>query len=205
MWNPALAGGGANREFLFLLKQKENPMKEKKGRRKGILGIVRVSSAVVLVLALLAPGLVAQERRGAILVVTKNDGTVVRGELLAVKGTDLLIMDKSAQVGVSVSLADANLVKVVKRGKAVWILTGALVGGAVGGGLGYASQAGNHEFLSDIDKAAWAIGGAGAGILAGGIVGLVAGASKKFPIVDSDPNSLNLIASRLRKMAKDKS
>jgi hypothetical protein len=166
---------------------------------------LRESSTVILVLALLAPVLVAKERRGAQLVVTKNDGRVVRGELLAVKGTDLLIMAELALERVSVSLADAKVVKVVKRAKAGGIITGVLIGGVVGAAVGSASQAGNHEFLSGIDKAAWTIAGAGIGILAGGIIGLVAGSREKFTIVGSNPNSLNLIASQLRKFAKDKS
>ena len=178
-------------------------MKEKRGQRKRILRILKESSAVVLVLALLAPVLMAKERRGAQLVVTRNDGKVVRGELLAVKGTDLLIMTALGEV--SVRLAEAKLVKAVKRAKAGRILTGVLLGGVAGGALGYASQAGNHKFLSGIDKAAWTIAGGGIGILAGGIIGLVAVPSEKFPIVNSDPNSLNLIASQLRKMARDKS
>jgi hypothetical protein len=45
----------------------------------------------------------------------------------------------------------------------------------------------------------------GIGILTGGIAGFLVGSDKEFPIVNSDPNSLSLIVSRLRKLAKEKS
>ena len=177
-------------------------MEEKKGQRKKIL---RESFITILVLAVLAPGLAASERRGAEVVVTKNDGTVIRGELLAVKGTDLLIMDESASGGVSVSLTDAMLVKVVNRGKVGLILGGALIGGSLGGGLGYAVESGHHEPLSGIDKAAGAIVGGGIGLLAGGIVGVVLSSSKELPVIGTDPNSVNQMASQLRRLARDRS
>ena len=177
-------------------------MKAKERQYKGIL---RESLIVILVLALLAPALAAQEKRGAQIVVTKNDGTVFQGELLAVRGTDLLIMAGSTPGGVSVSLADAKLVKVIKQGKAWTIVGGAFIGGLLGGALGYAVESGHQEFMSDIDKAAGAAVGAGIGLVSGGLVGMLISSNKKIPVVSTDPESVSQAAARLRKVARDRS
>jgi len=161
--------------------------------------------APILVLALLVPALSGKEGRGAQVAVTKSDGTVVRGELLAVRGTDLLIMDKSTPGGISVSLANAKLVRVVKRGKAAIILGGVALGGAAGAGLGYTIDSGDNSPLSGIGRAAWAAGGGAIGVLAGGVFGWIIASDEKFPIVASDPNSLKTTAFRLHRLARDRS
>jgi hypothetical protein len=132
----------------------------KKENRRG-KGFLRPLFVVILSLASLAPLLDAKERRGAQLAISKKDGTVVKGELLAVKEENLLIMDGSTPGGVTVSLKDALLVKVIKQGKAALILGGVFIGGAIGGATGYAIESGQHGFLSGLAKAAGAGIGAG--------------------------------------------
>ena len=167
--------------------------------------ILRVPLAVVLVLGLLAPALGAQERKGAEIAVAKNDGVVVKGELLAVKGTDLLIMDGPTPGGVSVSLADAKLVTVVKRGKAGVILAGALVGGGVGAAAGYGVESGQHGFLSSLPKAAGTLVGGGLGLVAGLLVGALVSSNKTIAVVGTDPISVGRVAAQLRPLARDRS
>jgi hypothetical protein len=160
---------------------------------------------IALCLALLVPVLDAKERRGTQLVISKRDGVVVQGELLAVKEENLIIMDESTPGGVTVSLRDARLVKVVKQGKAGPILGFALLGGFVGGATGYAVGSGHDGFLSDIDKVAGGAIGAGIGIVAGGLVGIVAGSNKTFTIANADPASIRNVIDHLRPLARDRS
>jgi len=176
-------------------------MKRRKGRLKGRLA---ASVIPIMVLALLAPRLAADESRGAQVVVTRNDGILVRGELLAVKGTDLLIMEGSARGGVSVSLAEVKLVTVVKRGKAGLILGGVLLGGAAGGGLGAAVESGQHGFMSGVGKEARTRAGAVLGVLVGGLLGVAMCSNKEFPVDGASPDSVNVVASKLRPLARDR-
>ena len=179
-------------------------MGDKRGQAKGVWrGIFREALSAILVLALLTPSLAAKARRGAEIIVNKNDGTIVRGELLAVKGTQLLIMDGLAGGGISVSLADAKLVKVVNpAGFAIGFL--AVVGGGVAGGfIGHA--AGTHSKNTIAGPAIGTALGAGIGAGAGLIVGLVAGSGKKLKIAGTDSDSVEKAAARLRPLARDRS
>jgi len=181
-------------------------MNDKKGQRKGILNrALREPLAVILVLALLTPGLAAKERRGAQLVVTKKDKTVIKGELLAVREENFLIMDGSTSDAISVSVADIAFVKVVNRAKGALILAGVAVGGAGGGILGYQIGAGNHELFYQIGAGVGALVGFGMGGFVGGLVGAIAGASKDYILVNQDPGAVRKVVDHLRTLAKDRS
>jgi hypothetical protein len=65
-------------------------MRTRSRQRKGI---VKESLSAALIVALLAPALGAGERRGAQVIVTKREGGILEGELLAVKGLDLVLLD----------------------------------------------------------------------------------------------------------------
>lgn len=63
---------------------------------------------IVLELTLIVPAATAKQRRGAELVVTKKDGQAVQGELLAVRGIDLILRTGAGR-GVTVSLKEVDL------------------------------------------------------------------------------------------------
>ncbi len=177
-------------------------MKEENRRAKGFLKTLVV---VILSLAFLAPVLGAKEKRGAELVISKKDGAVVKGELLAVKEENLIIMDESTPGGVTVSLKDARSVKVIKHGKGGLILGGALIGGAIGAAAGYASQTGQHGFLAGYFKGPAAGLGAGIGGLAGIFAGAWAGSDKTLKIANGDSGSIRNVIDKLRPLARDRS
>jgi hypothetical protein len=172
-------------------------------QRKGIL---RESLAVILVLALLAPGLAAGERRGNDVIVTKNDGKVVAGELLAVKGTDLLIMDGSTSAGITASLADVKSVKVIKNSKFLkGVGLGLLIGAPIGALVGAASGKTNPGWF-EVTPGQGAVLGAvffgGLSALVGGVFGAVAGTDKNVHVNSQASAEL---AYELRKYARDRS
>jgi hypothetical protein len=109
-----------------------------------------------------APGLGAQERQGAFVVVTKTDGARVTGELIAVRPDSLLLLGPEEK-DVSVALADIWRVRIVRRAP-TGLLT--LSGFLLGSGLVGMSTEPDIEF-------GWA-GAAVAGVL-GGVAGLVSG------------------------------
>ena len=79
--------------------------------------------ACILVLPL---GLTAQERKGANLLIEKLDGEQVRGELITVKESSLLLLSETG-ADVSVDVAAIKVITIVKKSKAL-----------LGAGLGYA-------------------------------------------------------------------
>jgi hypothetical protein len=106
-----------------------------------VMGTKSAGPAVIAfaVAALLAApgGLSAKERKGADLVVTKLDGTLVSGELIAVRPDSLVLLAISG-ADVSVGSAEISSVRIVRPSKigtgALWGgLGGVLAGGILGG------------------------------------------------------------------------
>ena len=64
---------------------------------------------VFSVLALSVP-LAAKERKGADLIIQRTDGTQVRGELIAVKASSLLLLDRDTGSDVSVDIGDIGVI-----------------------------------------------------------------------------------------------
>jgi len=159
--------------------------------------------AILLALALLAPGLMAKGKRGAEIYVSRRDGKVVQGELLAVKGTDLIIMDGSNAAGVTESLADVEYIdKVGKKSK--W-LTGMVIGIVSGTLIGAAVSPKNIDPNADdvaVDKG----GGAFVGAIGFGLLGAYIGSTikdKAVKVERTDPDYLAGIAAKLKKWARD--
>jgi len=73
-----------------------------------------------------------ERKQGAKLIITKKDGQQIEGELITVKPNSLLLLDAEGK-DVSVDIADINIIKIVKKSKA---LLGAGIGGAIGLGVG---------------------------------------------------------------------
>jgi len=106
---------------------------------------------------MLSVNLYAKEKRGAKLIITKKDGQLIKGELIAVKPNALLLLDTEGKV-VSIDIADFKVIRIVKKSK-VW----------TGAGIGLAISVGGGALIG-------ALGGVGpaedmSGLLAGLIVG----------------------------------
>lgn len=89
--------------------------------------------ACILVLPL---GLTAQERKGANLLIEKLNGEQVRGELITVKESSLLLLSESG-ADVSVDVKEIKVITIVKKSKAL-----------LGAGLGYAIGVSSMIILS---------------------------------------------------------
>jgi hypothetical protein len=181
-------------------------MEEKKSQRKGIL---RESLTVILVLALFAPVLEAKERRGARLVVTKKDGTVVQGELLVVKGEDLILMDGSTSEGITESLQEIQTIKVIKKSKLLKGLGIGFLVGAVPGALVGASKGQENPGLLEFTPGGGAVAGAivfgTLGALIGGVVGVIAGIDQNITIKNTSSQETTRVGGLLRRLARDRS
>ncbi len=102
---------------------------------------VLFAAFLVFVLSACLP-LVARERRGATVTVTLTDGSRIEGELLAVKGHELIIHDKSGKRGYTVNIEQASGINIKKRSR---ILSGLAVGIASGVVVGFLVYAKQHE------------------------------------------------------------
>ncbi len=90
-----------------------------------------LSLFLVFSLMMLSLNLSAKERRGAIIVITKKDGTQFQGELIAVKKNSLLILVPSGK-DVSFDIPDVLRIKVMRKSER---LIGAAIGFLIGGGI----------------------------------------------------------------------
>lgn len=173
-------------------------------------GVGRDLFAFILVLALLAPGLAAKERRGADLLVNKRDGSLMEGELLAVRGNTLILMLEANSAGVEVELKEVATITVVKKSKfGKGLLWGTLIGGAAGAVIGSASYKPSPHLLlnnSRGEAAAYiAIFLGGIGAIEGGLAGAGAGKDERIVIAAGDPISVGRVVGRLQELARDRS
>jgi hypothetical protein len=179
-------------------------------RRKVIFKALLFAAGLVV----LAPGLAAKERRGHDVIVAKTDGTTCSGELLAVKGADLLIMERTTLAGITVNLADVRAVKVVKDSKFLkgLVMGGLVIGAPVGALFGLAAHPKGYvlsRWNEWSDPAQAAVGGAvlfgGVGALIGGTAGGLSGIDKDIKVEPSSPTRLAEVARQLRPYARERS
>jgi hypothetical protein len=149
---------------------------------------MKMLTAFCLITPLIFSPLSGMDDHGANVVITKKDGTLAQGELLAVKLNALVVsVDESSPVGnASIAIEDIGNVKVIKKSK---VEKGMLWGALIGGGLGAVGGlvAGNdppkgYSVLSraaDKAKALGLICGL-TGLFIGAIAGAVAGTGKTF-------------------------
>jgi hypothetical protein len=122
-----------------------------------------VATALVSLLSS-PPGLAAQEKRGAEVVVTKTNGSLYRGELIAVRPDSLLLLGPGGK-DTSIGLADIGIVRIVRRSPTgLLTLAGFLLGSGI---VGMTSE--------PLDEWGWThaalagIGGAIGGLVSGAI------------------------------------
>jgi hypothetical protein len=102
-----------------------------------IPGIRRFIASMLVVLFLTLPGaMLAQEKRGANLIVALKDGPSVAGELIAVRQNSLVLVSPAGK-DETVEFDKVSTITIVKKSKAGnGLLIGLLVGGIAGGGVG---------------------------------------------------------------------
>ena len=152
----------------------------------------------MLCLLALSAKLIADGRRGADAVVTRKDGQVVKGEIIAVKQDSLVLLGESSKAEISVRIADLDIIKVKTRpGASHVLIVGAATGlGALAGGL----LAHSVPFNDHPDKSV-AIGAA-AGLGVGLIVDLLIKTSRTYKLDGLSPEELNRVLGELRSRAR---
>ena len=160
-----------------------------------------ISLFLVFSLVMLSVNLYAKERRGAKLIVTKLDGQLIKGELIAVKPNSLLLLDTEGK-DVSIDIAEIKEIVLMKRVNALGgAIAGFLVGGLVGGKI---SVSGESLFSERYDETALI------GILIGGALGLLSGilivknlaGKEKIQIEGMTDSEIQETLDKLRKKAR---
>lgn len=138
------------------------------------------------------------KRKGAELIVQKKDGQQVRGELIAVKKSSLLLLD-SEGADVSIDIADIKVIRIVKKSKAILgASSGLLIGGGGGALLGQAA--------SDTESPnVWILGAlifGGLGLLIGAGTGALLGIDETIKIEGKSDSEIEDILEKLSKKAR---
>jgi hypothetical protein len=165
--------------------------------------------AVVFTLLTCSGLLVANERRGADLVITKTDGQEIKGELIAVKPSSLLLLDSQTGGDVSAEIGEIEAIKIVKKSKA-------LVIGACGLGLGVvmgilAGESGQSEEMDSwgaffnpmIFNPVFIATGLGIVLgISGALIGASVGKDKTIQLQGNSPEEIRTIMDKLRAQAR---
>ena len=175
--------------------------------------------SLFLVVSILAfsVNLFAKERKGADLIIQRTNGTQVRGELIAVKQTSLLLLERESGVDVSVDIREIKLIEIVKKSKtlargSIGLISGGMVGALFGfmkgdDPAGYGTMWGKPLWIEQgiliaEEKALYygiLIGLSGA--ILGGIIGALEGADKTILIEGKSDSEIKEILEKLRKKA----
>jgi len=180
----------------------------------GKTGFLRRSAAIGLGLALLMPAAFGKDRAGAHVKLVRKDGTVVEGELLAVKGRDLVLRTYSTSDGVTEGIDGLAEVRIVRKPRVLNGLgNGFLIGGLAGAGLGAMWGSSGHDhadewlYIGPRNAGEGALAGVvvcgGIGALIGTIGGALGGHDQVHRIQGSSPSYvngvLNLLARKCRR------
>jgi hypothetical protein len=150
------------------------------------------SGALILLLIFLMLSVFVQdsaakeEKPGAQLRIEKTDGSILQGELLALKGEDLVIADTGSYEKVIVNVGEMKSVRIVKKsGFLKGIGLGLLAGGGTGMLLGFASGNDDPGWFSMTAGQKAALGGLALGVLGtgiGGVCGAISGIDESIEL-----------------------
>jgi len=156
-------------------------MKRLDERKTGILGFLAV---LLFVITLCLSNAYAKDKKGADLVIEKKGGQRLQGELLAVKGSRLLILDSSSASSGELDINEIERIQVVKRPR-------------IFSGLGLGSLLGGLAGLS-IEGFSWDLGTfALAGASLGAIIGFVQGTDELLEMAGKSAKEMKIILEKL--------
>jgi hypothetical protein len=148
----------------------------------------------------------AQVRKGADLIIQKKNGQQVRGELIAVRQTSLLLKEYEKGIDVIVDTGDVRVINILKKSQALLGGTiGLLLGGVVGFAIGSPQGTESGFILSKAQT-----GGIGAAIggvlcaLIGAGIGANLGTDKTISIEGKSEPEIKEVLEELRKKASVK-
>ncbi|OGD10378.1 MAG: hypothetical protein A2Y86_01375 [Candidatus Aminicenantes bacterium RBG_13_62_12] len=165
---------------------------------KNVFGKLIAPSMIVLLLVI-PTNVLAKERRGANLIVTRLDGSQVSGELIAVKRESLLLLSYGRDE--SIDLADVKTVRIIKKSLAgKGALYGFLAGAVGGAGVGLAM--GRTDMLEEKTPLVLGVFGGAIGALSGLLVGSVLGLDSSFSVAGKPETVVNEYWDKLRAHAR---
>ena len=161
---------------------------------------------VVFSLLICSENIMAKDRRGAELMITKTDSQQIAGELVAVKPSSLLLLDPKTGADVSIEIGDIAVIIIMKKSKA-WtggafgFAVGALAGISIGALIGSISEedGGGLSFGSFISVVA--VFGAISAI-PGVIIGAILGTDKTIQVKGKSPEQIKAVLEKLRSRAR---
>ena len=163
-----------------------------------------VVSALIVSLIGVPQVLLAQEKRGANLIVSTKAGPSVAGELIAVRQDSLVLLSPAGK-DESVAVGDISTVIIVKKSKAgTGFMIGLLVGGIAGGVLGSKLNEGDPDYETKGAVAGVILFGALAGLIGLGI-GAAVGGDDTIDFMGMNEAEAKLELNRLRGMARMRS
>lgn len=166
----------------------------------------------VVVLSLICPGSLwaKKEKAGKEIIVTKEDGLQVKGELLKVEDNSLLLLIHESLAKVSIIVSEIDNIKVKKKSMAKnGAIIGALVGCFFGGYLVYSifNSLDEEQSIRYIIIGAAIGGGLGAapGLIVGGLAdGIAPNRYKTYQVKGKSPSEIKEILKKLKKKARFK-
>jgi len=165
-----------------------------------------ISLFLIFSLMMLSVNLYAK-KRGAKLIVTKLDGQLIEGELIAVKPNSLLLLDTQGK-DVSIDIEEIKVIRVVKKlkvgeGMVIGGLTAAGIGALIGFSKGDDPNLAIQWGLTAEGKAlVYGLLVGGLGFFIGGIIGVIAGIDKKIQIEGMTDLEIQKTLDKLRKKAR---
>ena len=149
-----------------------------------------------------------KEKPGALVLVTKTDGSRIEGELLMVKETSILLAIHSGVTGEEINVNDIEKVKIKKRSKFLSGLGIGLISGAIIGGLmGYAEGDDTSGWLQWSASTKATLGAIGLGFLGGiggGVTGVILGIDELVNLKTKSPDKVEELLKKLKKYARVK-
>ena len=162
-----------------------------------------LSLFLVFSLMTLSLNLYAKERRGAKLIITKKDGLLIEGELIAVKipQQSLLLLDSKTGADVSVGIKDIDVITIVGKSNAE---TGAVVGFLVGVGFNIFLGKGliEEHGATIVNLVPVIVIFCGVGVALGALVGKQIKTNKTIQIEGKSDLEITKILAKLRRYAR---
>ena len=168
----------------------------------------RMALVIIIAAILIAPGAYAKERKGVQLKLRTKDGAVLMGELLTVKGRDLILMSIPESQGSNENISNLTSIRIVKKSKFVQGLQYGVLGGVAVGALVGAVSIESDKFALGATAEGALSGGMFGGIfgaLVGGTVGIVAGADETFELQGRSDADLNDLLFKLNRLSRSPS
>jgi hypothetical protein len=156
---------------------------------------------MALFLVALPEAAMAQEKRGADLIVTPRDGYAVAGELIAVKQNALVLMSPAGK-DESIEIYRISTITIARKSKAgSGFLIGFLVGGVGGAVLGHNLNKGDPDYETTGAVAGFVLFGALAGLIGLGI-GAASGGDETIEFAGLSEAEIHKVLDKLRGMAR---